>query len=71
MTTIRPGVAAGELLIITAAVAFRWIDWWRGGRTVRAQVTFVIQTFNCDHVDEVVTESFSMKWISSGLRAPV
>jgi hypothetical protein len=26
---------------------------------------------NCDHVDKVVTETFSMRWMSSGLRAPV
>ena len=26
---------------------------------------------NCDHVDKMVTETKSMKWISSGLRAPV
>jgi hypothetical protein len=25
---------------------------------------------NCDHVDKVVTESHSMKWMSSRLRAP-
>jgi len=33
-----------------------------------------IRTFqgvNCDHVDKVVSETHSMKWISSGLRAPV
>jgi hypothetical protein len=29
------------------------------------------QGVNCDHVDKVVTETKSMKWISSGLRAPV
>jgi hypothetical protein len=26
---------------------------------------------NCDHVDKVVTETHSMKWMSSRLRAPV
>ena len=26
---------------------------------------------NCDHVDKVVTETYSMKWMCSGLRAPV
>ena len=25
---------------------------------------------NCDHVDKVVTATESMKWMSSGLRAP-
>jgi hypothetical protein len=25
---------------------------------------------NCDHVDKVVTATDSMKWMSSGLRAP-
>jgi hypothetical protein len=29
------------------------------------------QGVNCDHVDKVVTETHSMKWMSSGLRAPV
>jgi hypothetical protein len=29
------------------------------------------QGVNCDHVDKVVTETFSMRWMSSGLRAPV
>ena len=28
------------------------------------------QTVNCDHIDKVVTETQSMKWISSGLRPP-
>jgi hypothetical protein len=35
---------------------------------------FELHTFvgvNCDHVDKVVTETASMRWISSGLRAPV
>ena len=26
---------------------------------------------NCNHVDKVVSETPSMKWMSSGLRAPV
>jgi hypothetical protein len=26
---------------------------------------------NCHHLDKVVTETYSMKWMSSGLRAPV
>jgi hypothetical protein len=29
------------------------------------------QGVDCDHVDKVVTETYSMKWISSRLRAPV
>jgi len=29
------------------------------------------QGVNCDHVDKVVNETRSMKWISSELRAPV
>ena len=29
------------------------------------------QGVNCDHVDKVVTATESMKWMSSGLRAPV
>jgi hypothetical protein len=35
---------------------------------------FEMRTFqgvNCHHVDRVVTETVSMKWRSSGLRAPV
>jgi hypothetical protein len=31
----------------------------------------MFQGVNCDHVDKVVTETYSMKWMSSGLRAPV
>jgi hypothetical protein len=31
----------------------------------------VFQGVNCHHVDRVVTETYSMKWVSSGLRAPV
>jgi len=26
---------------------------------------------DCEHVDKVVTETYAMKWVSSGLRAPV
>ena len=29
------------------------------------------QGVNCDHVDKVVTETNSMKWVSSGLKAPL
>jgi hypothetical protein len=32
-----------------------------------------IRTFrgvDCEHVDKVVTETYSMKWMSSGLQAP-
>ena len=39
-----------------------------------SRIGFELRTFqgvNCDHVDKVVTETRSMKWISSGLRAPV
>jgi hypothetical protein len=39
-----------------------------------SRIGFESRTFhgvNCDHVDKVVTESHSLKWISSGLRAPV
>jgi hypothetical protein len=38
-----------------------------------SRIGFELRTFqgvNCDHVDKVVTETKSMKWISSGLRAP-
>jgi hypothetical protein len=31
----------------------------------------VFEGVNCDHVDKVVTETYSMKWMCSGLRAPV
>jgi hypothetical protein len=31
----------------------------------------MFQGVNCDHVDNVVTETHSMKWMSSWLRAPV
>jgi tRNA(Arg) A34 adenosine deaminase TadA len=39
-----------------------------------SRIGFEMRTFegvNCDHVDKVVSETYSMKWISSGLRAPV
>jgi hypothetical protein len=38
------------------------------------RIGFELRTFqgvNCDHVDSVVTESHSIKGISSGLQAPV
>ncbi len=39
-----------------------------------SRIGFEMRTFqgvNCHHVDKVVTETDSMKWMSSGLRAPV
>jgi hypothetical protein len=39
-----------------------------------SRIGFEMCTFNgvnCDHVDKVVTETYSMKWMSSGLRPPV
>ena len=39
-----------------------------------SRIGFESRTFrgvNCDHVDKVVTATVSMKWVSSGLRAPV
>ena len=39
-----------------------------------SRIGFEMRTFqgvNCDHVDKVVAETKSMKWISSGLKAPV
>jgi hypothetical protein len=39
-----------------------------------SRIGFEMRTFqgvNCDHVDKVVTATASMKWMSSGLRAPV
>jgi hypothetical protein len=39
-----------------------------------SRIGFELRTFhgvNCHHVDKVVTETYSMKWVSSGLRAPV
>jgi hypothetical protein len=38
-----------------------------------SRIGFELRTFhgvNCDHVDKVVTATESMKWVSSGLRAP-
>jgi hypothetical protein len=38
-----------------------------------SRIGFELRTFqgvNCDHVDKVVAETKSMKWISSGLQAP-
>jgi hypothetical protein len=42
-------------------------------RIKSSRMGFELRSFqgvNCDHVDKVVTETKSMKWISSGLRAP-
>jgi hypothetical protein len=39
-----------------------------------SRIGFEMRTFqgvNCDHVDKVVTETRSMKWISPGLQAPI
>ena len=39
-----------------------------------SRIGFELRTFqgvNCDHVDKIVIETHSMKWRSSGLRAPV
>ena len=39
-----------------------------------SRIGFEKRTFqgvNCDHLDKVVTATYSMKWMSSGLRAPV
>ena len=38
-----------------------------------SRIGFELRSFrgvNCDHVDKVVTETRSMKWMSSRLRAP-
>jgi hypothetical protein len=38
------------------------------------RIGFELRTFqgvNCDHIHKVTTETRSMKWASSGLRAPV
>ena len=43
-------------------------------RTRPSRIGFEMRTFqgvNCDHVDKVVTETYAMKCMSSGLRAPV
>jgi hypothetical protein len=39
-----------------------------------SRIGFEKRTFqgvNCDHVDKLVTETYSMKWMSSELRPPV
>jgi hypothetical protein len=39
-----------------------------------ALIGFEVRTYagiNCDHIDQVVTETASMKWRASGLGAPV
>ena len=39
-----------------------------------SHIGFEMRTFQgvtCDHVDKVVTETYSRKWMSSGLRAPI
>ena len=39
-----------------------------------SRIGFDLRTFNgvnCDHVDKVITETDSMKWMCSGLQAPV
>ena len=39
-----------------------------------SQIGYESRTFqgvNCDHVDKVITATEAMKWMSSGLRAPV
>jgi hypothetical protein len=39
-----------------------------------SRIGFEKRTFqgvSCDHIDRFVTETYSMKWMSSGLRAPV
>ena len=39
-----------------------------------SRIGFELRTFqgvNCDHTDKVISETKSMKWFSSGLRAPV
>jgi hypothetical protein len=43
-------------------------------RVKPSRIGFELRTFqgvNCDHVDKVVSESRSTKWMSSRLRAPV
>jgi hypothetical protein len=40
----------------------------------RSRIGFELRMFqgvNCDHVDKFVTETHSMKWMSSALQAPV
>ena len=39
-----------------------------------SRIGFEMRTFqgvDCDHVDKVVTKTYSMRWMSSELRAPV
>jgi hypothetical protein len=39
-----------------------------------SRIGFEMRTFrglDCNHVDKVVTETYSMRWMSSELRAPV
>ena len=39
-----------------------------------SRIGFELHTYhgvNCDHIDKVVTATASMKWMSSGLRAPI
>ena len=39
-----------------------------------SRIGFEMRTFqgvDCEHVDKVVTETYSMKWMSSELRPPV
>jgi len=39
-----------------------------------SRIGFEMHTFrglDCNHVDKVVTETYSMRWMSSELRAPV
>ena len=39
-----------------------------------SRIGFEVRTYqgvDCDHVDKVVIETYSMRWMSSGLRAPV
>ena len=39
-----------------------------------SQIGFEMRRFqgvNCDHVEKIVAETYSRKWMSSGLRAPI
>src|SRR6185437_896970 len=36
-----------------------------------AHTSLYFQGVKCNHIDKIVTETHSMKWMSSGLRAPV
>jgi hypothetical protein len=43
-------------------------------RNKSSRIGFEMRTFqgvNCDHVDTVVTATYAMKWMFSGLLAPV